>query len=392
MLREGVAFKKKETTKRQKISVRKSEELFGILMVRSTSRTACIVLFGTITVSKGYLISQRCSSGSCLYNRGHTRSSRLYNSDFLTNPYADLLNFDKPVDESIAAEMKDEMSIDQAIEEAGVPRVGLERFKSKKIATRKWERWDAFMEEELGDIEAEPSEKDAWILDAREAVEQKRGFAIWSKRSDKDIATQVRKDVTNKQIKAPEAFSRIVKCVYLEKTHGMKDMRIENELNVINFRKWMAELSKKLKKNPLPVVKTEVSQRWLLEHPASSARRSGVDPSKPPAVIMDELREPVAGVKFETRKASNLRNGEGGKEGATASGQGGPAGKSSTQSTRVVTGSMINWEKSQEEMPKREHTPSSATKKSTAAENKIVLGGEEMFCCTGAGDDYFVLL
>ena len=40
----------------------------------------------------------------------------------------------------------------------------------------------------------------------------------------------------------------------------MKEMRVENELAVIEFRKWMIEQRKKTKKDPLVSAKLEVSK------------------------------------------------------------------------------------------------------------------------------------
>ena len=44
------------------------------------------------------------------------------------------------------------------------------------------------------------------------------------------------------------------------KTHTMKKMKEEYDLQCIEFRKWMIEQRKKTKKDPLPQAKVEVSK------------------------------------------------------------------------------------------------------------------------------------
>jgi hypothetical protein len=96
------------------------------------------------------------------------------------------------------------------------------------------------------------------------------GFAIWSRRSDKDIQREMRKNVAAKALNVPEKVALIIRAVFLERTHTMKQMRNsrEYELACIEFRKWMIEQKKKSKKDPLALAKVEVSKvsqiTWML--------------------------------------------------------------------------------------------------------------------------------
>lgn len=86
------------------------------------------------------------------------------------------------------------------------------------------------------------------------------GFAIWSKRSDKDIQKENKKILASKALQMPEAVVNVVRTVYLEKTHSLREFKKINEIACIEFRKWMVEQKTKLKRDPLPLAKVEVSK------------------------------------------------------------------------------------------------------------------------------------
>lgn len=70
----------------------------------------------------------------------------------------------------------------------------------------------------------------------------------------------MKKYLASKALKIPEAIATIIRCVFLERIMTMKEMRTQNELGVIEFRKWMIDQRKKTKKDPLLTAKMEVSK------------------------------------------------------------------------------------------------------------------------------------
>jgi hypothetical protein len=92
------------------------------------------------------------------------------------------------------------------------------------------------MEEQFGDMDRVLEGDEEWMYEVRDAVELKRGVAIWSARSDKEISSEKAKAAKEHMVHVPPNFEHIVTCVFLEKTHSMKDMRAENELACIEVR------------------------------------------------------------------------------------------------------------------------------------------------------------
>ena len=121
-------------------------------------------------------------------------------------------------------------------------------------------------------------------------------------------------------------MARIIRAVYLDKTHTMKEMKKEDELACINYRKWMMEQRSKTKKDPLPGAKMEVCKAWMLRNPSNTASALQRQKGDFPAVVMDECMEPVPGVAFASESGS--------------------AKTSSASSSTMITSSMVNWDKS----------------------------------------------
>ena len=86
------------------------------------------------------------------------------------------------------------------------------------------------------------------------------GFAIWSKKSEKELQRELKKALEKKALNVPDSVAMIIRAVYLEKTHTMKKMKKDQELACIGFRKWVIEQKKKTKKDPLPLARIEVSK------------------------------------------------------------------------------------------------------------------------------------
>lgn len=250
-----------------------------------------------------------------------------------------------------------------------------------------WDHWDAFMESELGDLDAEPTDNDKWVLEMRDIVEQKRGYAIWSKRSDQEIKKATQKGIADKAMFMPPSVTLIITSVYIERTHTMKQMRKDNELACIEFRKWMIEQRKKTKKDPLPMAKMAVSKKWLQKHPKSSFKYStgqkGVFSNND--IVLDEQIKPVEGVTFSTQETAVAK-------GSTTQGAGSsaPANSSSKSQLHAVSASMRDWDKQQEEII---DVPVIMTleKKGSSSLN-FEIDGVEMFIANNPVDDYFVVL
>ena len=255
--------------------------------------------FIVVTSLKGSIMSRMLGSklvrggilGQDVYGQ---RSLQMLDSQY--DNYDDFLNLDKPIKDVDADKLRateEEVSIlpplqlsesgevvvdadGQAIPVPPRKFTGKSAESSMMSAQRKWPNWDSFMEDEFGDLDAELSDDDAWIWEARNAVEAKRGFAIWSKRSANEIKKEVQKNVALKTMNIPRSVANIIKAVHLDRTHSMKQIRKENELAAIEYRKWMIETRQKIKKDPLPQAKMEVSAAWLRQHPTGNVISTGL--------------------------------------------------------------------------------------------------------------------
>jgi hypothetical protein len=96
------------------------------------------------------------------------------------DPYADLLDFKKPIASEDSAMIQSVSTIVPA--EPVLPVASYANLVGGRSPTglksnyKRWEHWDDFMEAELGDIDAEiTKDSDRWILEMRDLIEQKRG-------------------------------------------------------------------------------------------------------------------------------------------------------------------------------------------------------------------------
>ena len=104
--------------------------------------------------------------------------------EVFNDPYSDLLNMGSPLNDKSALAVRTESTIAPS-SNAEEPRSLLGWKKSTRTETglsdksKKWEHWDAFMEAELGDIDADVSVGvDQWVQEMRDLVEQKRGLNL----------------------------------------------------------------------------------------------------------------------------------------------------------------------------------------------------------------------
>lgn len=310
------------------------------------------------------------------------------------DPYDGLLDLDKPVKADTKESLFPLVSIStpETTEETQPRSRKSSLVKSKKH----WEHWDEWMEQEFGDVDAELKEEDKWVLELRDILEQKRGmsfflhllnanlivhvhtfytgYAIWSKKSDQEIQREVKKNLASKSLQLPEAIVSVIRAVYIEKTFTMKEFKKENELACLEFRKWMIAQRGKLKKDPLPQARAEVSRKWLMNAPSSRgvSRKKGQLPS----IVMDECMEPVPGVAFASESSS--------------------AKTSSTSSSTLITSSMINWEKSALEVAAATASAVSSSngssKDNRAKSFSFCVDGEEVFLASNPHNEYFVVL
>ena len=329
--------------------------------------------------------------------------------------YDDLLNLSKPVE---GAEFVNAWSID-ASKDQGLPVVWN---RMSPGAAKKPEWWDDFYEESFSDMDTEPQDSEKWMLEVRDEVEKKRGFAIWSKKSDKELQREMKKTLATKALNVPESSAMVIRAVHLEKSHTMKQMRKDYELECIELRKWMIEQRKKSKKDPLPAAKTEVSKKWLTRHPNTSLVYSR-NPNKPPPVVMDDKAGTVYGNGGGTASvfgsavpSSSTMAGSSTSGGPTAAGGSvsGVVGSTSSKSgaSNTITTSMIHWETARDDLPTSMTVDAVAAsaklnargaRVSDGAKGVFFVDGEEMFVATkiaalaaptdaDAEDDYYVVL
>lgn len=298
------------------------------------------------------------------------------------DPYADILNFEAPVNEDNKLALLSQWSIDK------------ERFEDSESKESKapakppqWEHWDAFMDEQFGDMDREISmnHEDRWILELRDAVELKRGMAIWSKRSDEEVKREMKKYLAAKALKVPDYVANIVRCVYLEKIMTMKEMRKDHELDVINFRKWMIEKRKKTQKDPIAPAKLEVSKNWLLQHPNIFETQITTEM---PSVVMDEKKQAsLSSTSMITVSDKNSGTPAAtGRASAPAS-----ASKAGITPNTIVTYSMLNWDKDvEEEMSKSSLGIDNDSHGTVNDVDRFYIDDLEMCLCTEG--DYYVVL
>lgn len=100
---------------------------------------------------------------------------------FEDDPYADMLDLDKPMSSETIESVLSEVSISAF--PGGVIKGGSQNTLAHRTRRppslikpqRRWEHWDAWCQQEMGDMDGELEEKDKWIWELRDIVEQKRG-------------------------------------------------------------------------------------------------------------------------------------------------------------------------------------------------------------------------
>ena len=63
-----------------------------------------------------------------------------------------------------------------------------------------------------------------------------------------EIKKEVAKSLATKTLNIPRSVAAIIRAVHFERTHTLKQIRRENELAAIEYRKWMIECKQKTKR------------------------------------------------------------------------------------------------------------------------------------------------
>lgn len=153
-----------------------------------------------------FLSSPIVDSSSLLIGGNNIESD--YDDD--DDPYGSLLNFDKILEED---------SNDQAylansiVADPDLPDVQFIK-PPKQTSSKKWENYVLSI---WNDIDTPQRDGENWVTEMRDAVEQKRGYAIWSSKTDGEIQKEIKKSQASKGLVIPRYVSMIVNAVYLDK-------------------------------------------------------------------------------------------------------------------------------------------------------------------------------
>jgi len=234
-------------------------------------RTAIILLAMCLAYSSALLNTnmwQRSKLANAI-TRDTTMARSLTSSDFIDDPYADMLDFNARLADNFTEAIVTENTIVEtaaSLERAVKLKQKKEKSLSKKAQRYQWVHWNDFLEEQLGDMDAELQPGEEWVGEMRDAVELKRGYAIWSDRTEQDIAKEQKKSLASKGVVIPSNVAMVITAVHLDKVCTMKELAKEEEIACAEYRKWMREQRKKQKKDPLPMAKTELTKVFILSY------------------------------------------------------------------------------------------------------------------------------
>ena len=309
------------------------------------------------------------------------------------DPYADMLDLKRAVAPDAVPpvlEMSSIVPADENVAPLTWPRGRQSGLRRREL----W--WDAFMDEQFHDMDDELSDGDdqKWLLEVRDEVEKKRGFAIWSKKSDKEVQRELKKALASKASKVPDAVATVVRLVYLDKVRKMSQLKKDPayELAVIKFREWMVEKKKKGVKDPLTLAKNEVARQWLQRPPNAFAETYPRNHGKPPPVVMDELCDADMAAYGTVGAASSD---SAAAVAAKVFGVKAPPTDSTKVAGPCVTASMTHWNTPRSALPEALTADFSeagqaarrlaASRVSNGADGTFYVDGEEMFVASRLG-------
>ena len=134
-------------------------------------RGLCSVVLFIVAASAFQLSNGYERTSIFLRSTTHNTCSDFPSEDF--DPYGDLLNFQKPLLDEVAVNSLTLREIETT--EVNPGKIVEDEAVRKRRERYRWEFWDDFMEQELGDINAELLEGERWIQEMRDLVEMKRG-------------------------------------------------------------------------------------------------------------------------------------------------------------------------------------------------------------------------
>eukprot|EP01041_Mallomonas_annulata_P004915 gene4915-9805_t len=285
----------------------------------------------------------------------------IIDDDFVdpNDPYSDIFDMQIPLTEVDNTDLVSSWSIAMDERNPSISNGDTSIESTKQFRPRKDKSTDM-----SGLLAIDDKDGDEWLKEARDVIEMKKGYAIWSKRSDVEIQREIKKAALSKALNIPEPVARIVRLVHLDRSNKLSELRKDRryEMACIDYRKWLNDQRKRMKKDPIPVAKVEVSKRWISEHPAVTGSAA--------SVVMDDRTEPLYGVVMDT----------GGK----------------TPSGVMTTSSMVNWEKSAVELSviTKPVTPLGRTDATAKGEDKAQsqfrIDDMDMFVVTD--EDFFVVI
>lgn len=86
------------------------------------------------------------------------------------------------------------------------------------------------------------------------------GFAIWTDRSTDEILKEAKKSQAASSMSVPPNVALVLTAVYLDRTVTLKEIRAEEDLLYMEYRKWFRERRKQLKKDPVPMSAAQLSR------------------------------------------------------------------------------------------------------------------------------------
>ena len=199
-----------------------------------------------------FSISSSFKNQKPTYKYTQTKCSTLSTS-FFDDPYADLLNLSKPLDEALAEPVVGAATIITAPEDAKEIEIKPNTIAMKQSLTRATglrirdsDYWDKFIEENIDSTYHDTPE--GWVLELRDLLEIQRGRAIWSKRTDKEIQKEYARSLMNKGPAIPSSVEMVITAVFLDRTHTISQIKKEEIIAFTEFKKWVQEQRKKSKK------------------------------------------------------------------------------------------------------------------------------------------------
>lgn len=142
-------------------------------------KVVALVTMALTCTCTAFMCSRKSPTATKLFAKGS--NSAVGKALFEDDPYADMLDLDKPMSSETIESVLSEVSISAF--PGGVIKGGSQNTLAHRTRRppslikpqRRWEHWDAWCQQEMGDMDGELEEKDKWIWELRDIVEQKRG-------------------------------------------------------------------------------------------------------------------------------------------------------------------------------------------------------------------------